>query len=85
MSMTREEIIRCLKEILITSDPGNTERANAANESTNLHTELGLNSIGMLYIVIAIEETFGISFDDVGVSDFETLGNVVDYIEAHQK
>ena len=32
-------------------------------------------------MVIAIEEVFSIRFDNVGMSDFETLGDVVDYIE----
>ncbi len=35
----------------------------------------------MLYMVIAIEEEFGIRFDDVGASDFVLLSDVVDYIE----
>ena len=35
----------------------------------------------MLYTVIGIEEMFGIRFENVGMSDFKTLGDVVDYIE----
>jgi acyl carrier protein len=36
-------------------------------------------------MVIAIEEEFGIRFENVGTADFETLGQVVDYIEAKLK
>ena len=43
--------------------------------------KLGLSSVGVLYVVIGIEEMFGIRFDDVGFSDFETLRDVIDYIE----
>jgi acyl carrier protein len=50
------------------------------NESANLAGDLGLSSVGVLYVVIGIEEMFGIRFDDVGFSDFETLGDVIDYI-----
>lgn len=51
------------------------------DESSNLVTDLGLNSVGILYSVIAIEEFFAIRFDDVGAGDFKTVKDVVDYIE----
>ena len=50
-------------------------------EDSNLVTDLGLNSIGILYLVIAIEEFFAIQFNDVSFSDFQTVGDVVSYIE----
>ena len=51
------------------------------NENSSLVTDLGLNSVGVLYVVIAIEEFFSIQFDDVGFGDFPTVGSVIDYIE----
>ena len=39
------------------------------------------NKANILYMVIAIEEAFGIYFDDVGVNSFSTVGEVIDYIE----
>ena len=51
------------------------------SESSNLVTDLGLNSVGVLYVVIAIEEFFGIEFENVGFGDFKTIGDVIDYIE----
>lgn len=51
------------------------------NENSSLVTDLGLNSVGVLYVVIAIEEFFSIQFDDVGFGDFSTVGSVIDYIE----
>lgn len=50
-------------------------------ESSLLTTDLGLSSVGVLYVVIAIEEFFSIQFDDVGFGDFSTVGSVIDYIE----
>ena len=32
-------------------------------------------------VVIAIEEFFSIQFDDVGFGDFQTVGDVITYIE----
>ena len=50
-------------------------------ESSNLMTDVGLSSVGVLYVVIAIEEFFNIRFDNVGFGDFKTVGDVIDYIE----
>ena len=54
-------------------------------EDSHLVNDLGLNSVGVLYIVIAIEEFFGVEFENVGFGDFNTIGEVVDYIEQKQK
>lgn len=50
------------------------------DENAVLTTDLGLNSVGVLYMVIGIEEFFSISFDDVSFGDFKTVKDVVDYI-----
>lgn len=52
------------------------------HDSLNLVSDIGLSSVGVLYVVIAIEEFFSIRFDNVGFADFKTVGDVVDYIEA---
>lgn len=56
---------------------------SAIDESSRLVEDLGLNSVGVLYIVIAIEEFFSIEFEDVGFDDFKVIGDVIDYIEEH--
>ncbi len=80
--MKREEIIEKLREILAAAGDGTVPDLS---EDSNLATELGLSSVSMLYMVIAIEEEFGIRFDDVGASDFVLLSDVVDYIEEKLK
>ena len=81
--MTRNEIIEKLNDVLkmAMGDSADSILANC-NESSDLVTDLGLNSVGILYVVIAIEEFFSIQFDDVGFNDFKTVGNVIDYIES---
>ena len=59
----------------------NSVDLDSLDEASSLVTDLGLNSVGILYIVIAIEEEFSIEFENVGFSDFKTVGDVVDYIE----
>lgn len=78
--LAREEIIDKLKDILVSADENNASKVDGFTEQSNLAVDMGLNSIGMLYMVISIEETFGIRFEDVSISDFVTLGDVVNYI-----
>lgn len=59
---------------------GEVDLANLS-EASRLVDDIGLSSVGVLYIVIAIEEFFDIRFDDVGFADFCTIGDVIDYIE----
>ncbi len=76
--MLREEIIKQLTELytLITSND-----ASSLTENSNLRTDLGLSSIGMLYLIIAIEQKFNITFENVSMRDFEILKDVIDFIE----
>lgn len=83
--MTRNEIMEKLREILLTADDKKRDAVAMCTEDSNLMTDLGFTSVGMLYMVIAIEEEFGIVFDNIGASDFVTIGDVVDYIEAKLK
>ena len=81
MLMTRQEILDKLKEILVAADSGNKAITESCSEQFRLKEDFGLNSVNILYMVIAIEEAFGIYFDDVGVNSFSTVGEVIDYIE----
>jgi acyl carrier protein len=78
--MTRNEIIEKLKDVMVMAT-GDEKVLEHCTESSNLTTDLGLNSVGILYVVIAIEEFFNVQFDDVGFGDFKTVGDVIDYIE----
>lgn len=79
--MTRIEIIEKLKEIILQATGNEPGSLDNCTEASNLTTDLGMNSIALLFVVIAIEETFDICFDEDRVADFETVGDVVDYLE----
>ena len=83
MQMTRQAIIDELKSILISTNEQHRALAEQCTADTRLVEDFGFSSVEMLYMVISIEETFGIRFDDGSMGDFSTLGTVVDYIEAH--
>ena len=82
--MNRQEITEKLREIaeLTVSDPAVLD---TMNEDSDLNTDLGLSSVGVLYIAIAIEEMFNIRMDDVSFGDFKTVKDVADYIERKLK
>ncbi|MBQ3266090.1 MAG: acyl carrier protein [Ruminococcus sp.] len=83
--LTRTEIFEKLKEILLFADPKNREMIEKSDENTKLVADLGFTSVSVLYMVIAIEESFGFVFGDVSMNDFPTIGAVIDYIEAQLK
>ena len=77
--LTRKEILEKLKSILIDMNPNDATKTENVGEDSKLLTELGIDSVSMLYMVIAVEETFGIEFDTD--KPFVTVGEVIDYIE----
>ena len=78
--MNRQEIKSKLCEIMKLAMPQLDMNEETMNEEVSLANDLGLSSVGVLYVVIGIEEMFGIQFNDVGFSDFKALGDVIDYI-----
>lgn len=80
--MDKEQILEKLGEIFKMVMGENAADLEAGGENASLVDDLGLNSVGILYLVIAIEESFGIRFDDVGTSDLKTVGQVVEYIRS---
>ncbi len=81
--MSRQDIIDKLRTIIIAATDG--KLPEKYDESSRLVEDFGFNSVGMLFVVIAVEEEFNIRFDNVGMADFVTLGDVVDYIQGKTK
>ena len=78
--MTRNEIIEKLKEIfqLVIN---NGISLDDISESADVTNDLGVNSIGLIYMAVAIEKTFNIDMSNVSINTFKTIKDVVDYIE----
>lgn len=79
--MDRSEIIEKLSDIFRMVMGDQAVDLSTCDENSNLTEDLGLNSVGILYLVIAIEEFFNVRFEDVGAGDVQTVGQVVDYIQ----
>lgn len=81
--MKREEILEKLTEAYKVVMGGKLPECGVTAE-TDLRTDLGLSSVGMLYYVIVLESLFSIQFTGVSIEDFRTVGDVVGYIEEKQ-
>ena len=81
MAMSRNEIKEKLLDVMKMAAPSSGIDLDNITESSTLVGDLGLSSVGVLYIVIAIEEFFDIRFDDIGFADFKTICDVIEYIE----
>lgn len=85
MALSRNEIKQKLADIMQMVMGDRLPDIDSLDENSNLINDLGLSSVGVLYVVIAIEESFGIEFENVGFSDFTILGDVINYIEKKQE
>ena len=83
--MSREENERRLKEaiaresrIFVVKD------LESVQEADRLREDVGLDSIGLLYLVLAVEEAFELTVDDAEevAEHFQTWGDLLSFIEA---
>ena len=74
--MTNEEILASLKEVIGAVKP-KLDISNVGME-TSLMNDLGIDSLSMLLMSLAIENKFGFQFQTQ--NPFNTVGDVVDYI-----
>lgn len=51
---------------------------------SELANDLGINSIELADLVMQCEDKFGIEIEDDNIHNFVTIGDVVNYLEAHQ-
>ena len=56
---------------------------NTLTEETNIRSELGLNSLELINIAVAIEDEFDVEIPDREVSNLETLGDAIRIIEKY--
>lgn len=54
---------------------------SAVTPEASLLDDIGINSIGMLYMAMALEEEFGIKFENEDFAAIRTVGDVIACIE----
>ena len=77
--MERETIFEGLKEILTQIKP--SKDLSTITEGSQLVRDVGLDSLTILLLSLAVENKFGFKFE--GTPKFETVGEVIDYVSAH--
>ena len=50
----------------------------------SLTADLGADSLAAVELMMAIEEATGVSIDDEAMPGLKTVGDIVDYLNAHQ-
>lgn len=74
--MDRKDILEDLKEILQLIKP--SLDLSTVNEDTQLISDIGLDSLTIMLLSLAIENKFKIKFE--GALKFNTVCDVIDYI-----
>ena len=83
--MEREDILNRLIKVMKKVCPKEGLDYEKVKEDDTLKTDIGLDSIQIIVIALAIEMEFGIEFSNYDVNTFKTVGNVVSYIEEELK
>lgn len=55
---------------------------SSVTEESSLHDDIGINSIGMLYMAMALEEEFNIKFHNEDFMGIITVNDVIKCIES---
>ena len=50
---------------------------------TSIRRDLGLDSLEFMQLVVDLEEEFGVSLPDKAFAEFQTIGDVVEYIDSY--
>lgn len=53
-------------------------------EQASLAEDLGADSLASVELTMALEEATGISIDDEVLPNMKTVGDIMDYLKAHQ-
>lgn len=81
MSKQNSEILKRLASLFESVFENEVDISSLSAES-RLIEDLGMNSIGLLYMAMAVEEEFGVRFTNDDFSTLKTVGDVIDKIGA---
>ncbi|GEM_PF-1104093 len=86
LGIPREEIVAKLKaelvDLLELDSPETAHTIDSINEDTRLVEDLDIDSLGMVDLVMTIEDCFDITLDtNIDLSEFKTIGDVVNALD----
>lgn len=83
--MENEKIIDELIEMFSSVNEDPSFDYSKINEETLIFDDLGLNSIGVMYISLSIEEKYGFTISNEMMSNIKTVGDLVNLILNNKK
>ncbi|MBQ7995412.1 MAG: acyl carrier protein [Bacilli bacterium] len=83
--MENEKIIGELIEMFSSVNEDPSFDYSKINEETLIFDDLGLNSIGVMYISLSIEEKYGFTISNEMMSNIKTVGDLVNLILNNKK
>lgn len=78
--MERDEIFDKVKSVIV--EQLDVDEGDVSIEASFID-DLGADSLDIVELVMALEETFGISIPDEEAENIKTVANAVDYISAN--
>lgn len=57
---------------------------DGVTEGSSFKDDLGIDSLDLFELVMAMEEEFGIEIPSEDLENMSTVGDVIEYIEAHK-
>ncbi|MDR3686850.1 MAG: acyl carrier protein [Coriobacteriia bacterium] len=78
--MEREEIFDKVKAVVV--DQLNVEDEEVIDDASFID-DLGADSLGIVELVMALEEEFGVSIPDEDAESIKTVGDAVSYIQTN--
>ncbi|MGB4442179.1 MAG: acyl carrier protein [Coriobacteriia bacterium] len=80
--MEHEEIFAKVKEVIV--DQLSVEEDDVSADAS-FFDDLGADSLDIVELVMALEDSFGISIPDEDAESIKTVGDAVDYIAANME
>jgi len=75
-----EKIVEIIADKLVLSD----EKIEKITLETNVLDDLNADSLEIVEILMALDDTFGVNVPDEDVPTLKTVKDIVDYVEKHQ-
>ncbi|MBR2914990.1 MAG: acyl carrier protein [Clostridia bacterium] len=73
-----------LKKVLDNVFEGEID-SSSLTEASSLSDDVGMNSIGMLYMAMGIEQEFGVRLTNADLPELITVGDLIRKVEEKQK
>jgi acyl carrier protein len=79
--MDHDEIFDKVKDVIV--DQLNVDEEDVTEDATFVD-DLGADSLDIVELVMALEETFGISIPDEDAESIKSVGDAVSYIQSNE-